>query len=81
MRFAGQRFRSSRGSVGNYRAASGYVGDFNGRVGVPGIEPAMVAMPEKNARNMAFTEMPVVGKSPVSAGNFGEPEFQAPRRA
>ena len=80
MRFAAQRFRSARGDQGKVRAASGYVGSFNGRSTVAGIEPAMVGMPEKNARNMAFTEMPNMGESPFSAGNFQEPPFRAPAR-
>lgn len=78
---AGQRFRAARGSVGKYRAPSGYQGDFNGRTSVPGIEPAMVGMPEKNAGNMSFTQMPNMGESPFSAGNYQEPPFTAPARA
>ena len=81
MRFAGQRFRSQRQGMPNFRAQSGAQGKYSGRTPVPGIEQAMVAMPEPNARNMAFTEQPAVGKAPVSSGNFQEPDFRAPTRA
>ena len=81
MRMAGQRFRSARGDQGKFKAQSGYVGDYNGRATVPGLEPAMIGMPEKNARSMAFTEMPNMGESPFSIGNYQEPEFSAPARA
>ena len=81
MRFAGQRFRSPRQGMPNYRAQSGAIGKYSGRTPVSGIEGAMVSMPEPNARSMSFTEMPAMGKSPVSAGNFQEPDFRAPTRA
>ena len=76
MRFAGQRFRSQRQGMPKQRAESGYVGEYNGRVSIEGLEQSMAQMPEKNARSMALTEFPNMGESPFSAGNFSEPEFR-----
>lgn len=80
MRFAGQRFRSQRQGMPKVRAQSGYVGEYNGRASVSGIEAAMVQMPQKNANSMALTQFPDMGQSPFSIGNFQEPQFKAPGR-
>ena len=80
MRFAGQRFRSPRQGMPKQRAQSGSSPAFRAEYGVPGLEPAMQRMPDKNAASMAFTRMPDMSNPPFNAGNYSEPEFRSPSR-